>query len=126
MDDDARTAMRVDAVACALLAVVAGVAAVAWSDELGVPAALLWVVGLVLVPWVGFLLLVATRLPRSRPLVAVVAAANLAWVVGSAAALAAGRPEPTAGRVAVAGLALVVLAIAGWQLGALRRRTVAV
>lgn len=66
------------------------------SDLLDLPVGLLVGVGLVLIPYVAYLLWLATReaVPRGGVLLAV--GANLAWMVGCVTLLLAGWLEPNA------------------------------
>ena len=63
---------------------------------LGLPAALLRGAGLVLVPYVAFVVLVATRGDIARPAVWSIIAANVLWAAASGLLLASGWVAPTA------------------------------
>ena len=117
-----RCALRLDALAsgatCALLAAAAG----PLSPLFGLPQALLFWLGLALMPYVLFLILLARRPTFARGTVRLVIALNLVWVVDSLVLLLSGWVAPTSWGVAfVLAQALAVAAFAGLQAYGLRR-----
>lgn len=117
-----RCALLLDALAsgviCALLAVAAG----PLSPLFGLPQALLFWLGLALMPYVLFLILLARRATFARGTVRLVIALNLVWVVDSLALLLSGWVAPTPwGLAFVLAQALAVAAFAGLQAYGLRR-----
>lgn len=117
-----RIALRGNAAFSAASGVAALVAAVAWPETLGVPAAVLVALGLGLLPYAALLAVFAGR-PEVRPSEALLAVvADLAWVAG-AAALLVGWPDAmsSAGRWALGLLTLVVADFAVTQWIGLRR-----
>ncbi|MCR4268392.1 hypothetical protein [Nitratireductor sp. ZSWI3] len=89
---------------------------------LGLPAALLFWAGLVLVPFVALLALTARRASAPRLLLLDVVIANGLWVIGSLALLATGLVAPTLlGVLFVLAQALAVALFAALQLAGLRQ-----
>jgi hypothetical protein len=89
---------------------------------LGVPAGALIAIGAFLAVYAGLVLRVATRPAMPTTGVVAVIAANVAWAVGSFAALAFDAFTPTtAGQVWIALQAVVVTAFAALQWAGLRR-----
>ena len=89
---------------------------------LGIPAAVLVPSGVILLPFAGLLLYLATRERLPRPAVWAVIACNVLWAVDSVAMLALGWLEPTTlGGVFVVAQALVVAAFAELEYLGLRR-----
>jgi hypothetical protein len=89
---------------------------------LGLPAALLRGAGLVLVPYVAFVIWAGTREAISRPAVWAVIAANALWAAASALLLVSGFLAPTAlGYAFVIGQAVVVALLGELQYVRLRR-----
>jgi hypothetical protein len=90
------------------------------DSALGVPASLLWPLGALLIVYAGFVWYAASS--QRRAAAWAVIATNVGWAAASLAVLAAGWLSPTtAGGVWIALQALVVAALAGVQLYALRR-----
>jgi len=93
---------------------------------LGLPAALVWYTGLILIPWVAFLVWAATREQPASTTIWTIVFCNLAWVVASALLLLSGWLQPTmlgyafviAQAVAVAGFTeLQYIGIRKWHGG---------
>jgi hypothetical protein len=86
------------------------------SPHFGLPVTFLRVVGIVLVPWVVLLLLVAARPGRSSFAIGLVIVANVLWVVASAGLLIADVVSPTPLGIAVVIVqAALVVAFASLQ-----------
>ena len=121
-----RRALVVDAIASGLTGALMLVGAGALQDLLGLPAALLRGAGLVLIPYVAFVAIVAARAHISIPAVWAIVACNVAWTVASFALLIDAFVTPTAlGTIFVIGQALAVAALGALQCVALRRPHVA-
>ncbi|HUG13914.1 MAG TPA: hypothetical protein VMM78_02755 [Thermomicrobiales bacterium] len=91
-------------------------------DTLGLPAALLRVAGVTLLPWCALLIYAARRPVTPRRVVWSVVGVNLLWVAGSALLLVSGWVDPTGlGMAFVIAQAVAVLAFADLQLLGLRR-----
>jgi hypothetical protein len=121
-----RRALMLDAIAsgAAGLLMIAGAGLL--EGLLGLPAALLRGAGLVLVPYVAFVVLVATRGEIARPAVWSIIAANALWAAASGLLLASGWVAPTAlGYAFVVGQAAVVALLGELQYVGLRRPVVA-
>jgi hypothetical protein len=117
-----RLALRLDAVASAALGVLAVAAAPVLDDLLGIPAALLWPVGVFLLGYAGLVWAVAARVPISRRLAWAVVGVNLLWIVESVAAVALGWLSPTGwGTAVVLAQAAAVAVLADLQYTGLRR-----
>ena len=121
-----RRALLVDAAASGLTGALMLAGAGMLTDLLGLPAALLRGAGLVLVPYVAFVAIVAARAHISIAAVWAVIACNAVWTVASVALVIDGFVTPTAlGTVFVIGQAVAVAALGVLQYVALRRpRTV--
>ena len=121
-----RRALLVDAAASGLTGALMLAGAGMLTDLLGLPAALLRGAGLVLVPYVAFVAIVAARARISAAAVWAVIACNAVWTVASVALVIDGFVTPTAlGTVFVIGQAVAVAALGVLQYVALRRpRTV--
>ena len=105
--------------ACAAL-LLAGAGALA--GPLGLPEGLLFIAGLVLVPFVGLLVWLMRAGSPSAIGVRAVVAINLAWVAASAVLLISGLVDPTPlGTAFVIVQAAAVLVFAELQIAALRR-----
>ena len=116
-----RRALVVDALASGLTGALMLVGAGPLAPMLGLPAALLQGAGLVLVPYVAFVAVIATRAHISSPAVWVVIACNAAWTVASFILLIDFVTPTALGTVFVIGQALAVAALGGLQFVALRR-----
>jgi hypothetical protein len=89
---------------------------------LGLPAALLRGAGLVLVPYVTFVVFVATRSDIARPAVWSIIAANVLWAAASGLLLVSGWVAPTGlGYAFVIGQAAVVALLGELQYVGLSR-----
>ena len=116
-----RLALLIDAVASGMTAVLLVAGADALRDWLGLPMALMREAGLVLVAYVAFVVIVATRAQISASAVWAVIACNALWAIASVAIIETGMVAPTMlGVVFVIGQALAVLALGALQLFALR------
>jgi hypothetical protein len=92
------------------------------ADLLDVPVALLRVSGLILIPYVGVLVYLATRKEIPAGGVWAVIATNLLWTAGSFVTLFSGRIDPNAaGIVVIVFQAMAVAVIADLQVLALHR-----
>ena len=121
-----RRALLVDAAASGLTGALMIAGAGMLTDLLGLPAALLRGAGLVLVPYVAFVAIVAARAHISTAAVWAVIACNAVWTVASVALVIDGFVTPTAlGTVFVIGQAVAVAALGVLQYVALRRPQVA-
>jgi len=121
-----RRALLVDAAASGLTGALMLAGAGMLTDLLGLPAALLRGAGLVLVPYVAFVAIVAARAHISTAAVWAVIACNAVWTVASVALVMDGFATPTAlGTVFVIGQAVAVAALGVLQYVALRRPQVA-
>jgi hypothetical protein len=121
-----RRALLVDAAASGLTGALMLAGAGMLTDLLGLPAALLRGAGLVLVPYVAFVAIVAARAHISTAAVWAVIACNAVWTVVSVALVIDGFVTPTAlGTVFVIGQAVAVAALGVLQYVALRRPQVA-
>jgi hypothetical protein len=117
-----RAALLIDAIASGLTAALLVAGADALRDWLGLPVALMREAGVVLVFYVAFVVLVATRTQIAAGAVWTVIVCNALWTMASFAILKAGLIAPTTpGTAFVIGQALAVLALGALQLVALRR-----
>ena len=117
-----RRALLLDALASGATALLLVLGAEALAGPLGLPAVLLRVVGLALVPFVGFVGWLAIRTQPPRGAVRAVIGLNAAWVATSVLFLGSGWVDPTAlGYAFVVSQALVVALFAQLQILGLRR-----
>ena len=117
-----RRALVLDAVASGAtgLMMIAGAGLV--EGLLGLPAALLRGAGLVLMPYVAFVIYTGTRETISRPAVWAIIVANVLWAAASAFLLVSGWVAPTAlGTAFVIAQAVVVALLGELQYMGLRR-----
>ena len=117
-----RRALILDALASGAtgLLMIAGAGLV--EGLLGLPAALLRGAGLVLVPYVAFVVYTGTRETISRSAVWMIIVANVAWAAASALLLVSGWVAPTAlGYAFVIAQAVVVALLGELQYMGLRR-----
>ena len=117
-----RRALILDALASGAtgLLMIAGAGLV--EGLLGLPAALLRGAGLVLVPYVAFVIYAGTRETISRSAVWMIIVANVAWAAASTLLLASGWVSPTAlGYAFVIAQAVVVALLGEVQYMGLRR-----
>ena len=120
-----RRALMLDAAASGATGLLMLAGAGMLESLLALPAPLLRGAGLTLVPYVAFVVIVATRASISASAVGVVIACNVAWTVASFAILAGGLVAPNMlGTLFVAGQALAVAALGVLQYVALRRSPV--
>jgi hypothetical protein len=116
-----RRALVVDAAASGLTAALLVAGAGPLAPMLGLPTALLQGAGLVLIPYVAFVAIIAARANISIPAVWAVIACNAAWTVASFALLIDGFVTPTVlGTIFVIGQAVAVAALGALQFVALR------
>jgi hypothetical protein len=117
-----RRALLLDAAASGATALLVIAAAAPLEGLLGLPAALLRWAGLVLLPYVAFVVYAGTREAISRQAVLAIIGANALWAIASALLLASGLVAPTAlGYAFVIGQALVVALLGELQYMGLRR-----
>jgi hypothetical protein len=117
-----RRALMLDAAASGATGLLMLPGAGVLESLLALPAPLLRGAGLMLVPYVAFVVLVATRTNIAASAVGIVIACNAAWTVASFAVLASGAVTPNMlGTLFVAGQALAVAALGALQYVALRR-----
>ena len=117
-----RRALILDALASGATALLMIAGAGLVEGLLGLPAALLRGAGLVLVPYVAFVVYTGTRDAISRSAVWLIIAANAAWAAASALLLVSGWVSPTAlGYAFVIAQAVVVALLGELQYMGLRR-----
>ena len=111
-----------DAAVCGAAGLVLVPAAGGLEERTGLPAPLLRVVGLVVIPWAGLLAAMARMAVLPRAGVAAVMVGNAGWALASVLALAFGALRPTPlGDVFVLAQAAVVAWFAERQAAGLRR-----
>jgi hypothetical protein len=94
------------------------------QELLHVPAQLLFVAGMILIPYALGLVLLTRRTPLSAPLVWAVIATNVAWALGSVLILLTGHVQPNAlGYGIILVQAIAVAAFAEIQYVGLRKAT---
>ncbi len=112
-----------DAAASGATALLVIAAAGPLAGLLGLPQGLLRGAGLVLLPYVAFVIYAATRDDIPRPAVRTIIAANVLWAAASALLLVSGWVAPTAlGYAFVIGQAAIVALLGGLQYVGLARR----
>ena len=117
-----RNVLVADGVVTGATAILMAAAAGPLDDILGLPATLLRVVGLALIPFAALVLGLGVRGTMSKPLVRLLIAANLLWVVGSIVLLLGGWVDPTGIGIAFILIqAAAVAAFAALQYLGLRR-----
>lgn len=122
-----RVSLKLDALASGPLGVLMAATASWVGGLLGLPEALLVIVGILLVAFAASLWYAATRPAPARLAVRAIIAANLAWVAASAAVVVAGwLPLTVLGTGFILAQAAAVAALAGFQFVALRRAGAAV
>lgn len=110
-----------DAVTCTAAALLMTVGASPLADATDLPVNLLRVAGLILLPYVAFLAMIATRQRIPTVGAAFVVGANLAWVAGSLVVLLVGHIAPNSVGIAfVLAQAAAVLLLAELQFMRLR------
>jgi hypothetical protein len=110
--------LLVDGLASGATALLLIVGAQMLAPLLGLPSGLLRIAGMILVPFVAWVLLLSRRSPVSRTAMTAVVAINFAWVAASAWVAFGPVWQPTMlGTAFVCAQALVVLAFAelGWM-----------
>lgn len=121
-----RRALMLDAVASGAAGLLMISGAGLLEGLLGLPAALLRGAGLMLVPYVAFVIWAGTRETISRPAVWTIIAANALWAAASGLLLVSGLVAPTLlGYAFVIGQAAVVAVLGELQYVGLRRPTAA-
>ena len=121
-----RNALLVDAAASGATGLLMIAGADLLEGLLGLPAALLRETGLVLVPYVAFVIWVGTREPIQGGAVWVIVIANAAWAIASAFLLMGTLTPTLLGYIFVIGQALVVALLGEVQYVALRRCAVTI
>jgi hypothetical protein len=117
-----RQALLADGVVSGVSGLVLALAAGPLSNELGLPAMLLRIAGLSMLPYCAALLYLATRATVSRTGAWTVIGINLTWAAASVLLLVSGWVDPTGLGIAfVLGQALIVAAVADAQFLGLRR-----
>lgn len=117
-----RNVLVADGVVTGATAILLAVAAGPLGDPLGLPATLLRVAGLALIPYAALVLGLGLRGTTSRPLVRLLIAANLLWVIASVGLLLTSWVDPTGIGIAFTLLqAAAVAAFADLQYMGLRR-----
>jgi hypothetical protein len=117
-----RRVLLLDAAASGATALLVIAAAGLLEGLLGLPAALLRGAGLVLVPYVAFVVFTATREAIPRSAVWAIIAANAVWAIASGLLLVSGLVAPTLlGYAFVIGQAAVVALLGELQYVGLRR-----
>ena len=108
-----RRALVLDAVASGATALLMVAGAGLVEGLLGLPAALLRGAGMVLMPYVAFVIYTGTRETISRPAVWAIIVANVLWAAASAVLLVSGWVAPTALGIAFVIAQAVVVALLG-------------
>ena len=117
-----RYALLIDALVSGSFGVLIAVAGAWLQPWLGLPTALLFWVGLALLPYALFLFVLARRPTLGCGIVRLVIGLNILWVIDSVALLVSGWVAPTLlGMAFVLAQALVVAGFAGLQAYGLRR-----
>ena len=91
-----RATLWTDAIATGATGLLGILAAGPLSDWMDLPAALLRGAGIALIPFVAYLVVIATRDVLSRTGTKAVIGINIAWVTGSAVLLLSGAVDPNA------------------------------
>jgi hypothetical protein len=121
-----RLALMADAAASGVMGVLLAAAADSLAAWFGLPLALLREVGLLLIPYAGLLIYLASRQATPRLPAQLVVAGNVLWVIGSVALLMSGLVAPTTlGTAFVIAQALIVAILAELQVMGLKRRRLA-
>jgi hypothetical protein len=121
-----RRALILDAAASGATALIVIAAAGPLAGLLGLPQGLLRGAGLVLLPYVAFVIYWAMREDVSRPAVWAIVVANVLWAAASALLLVSGWVAPTAlGYAFVIGQAAAVALLGELQYVGLRRQPAA-
>lgn len=121
-----RNALFADALVSGAAGIAMMLGAPLLAPFLGLPAELLFWAGVVLVPFVAMLIMIARRTTVSKLVLFDIIAINVLWVVGSLVLLVSGVVEPNLLGIAfVAAQALTVAAFAELQFVGIRRATAA-
>lgn len=117
-----RTALAIDAAACAGMGLILAVAAGPLAAPLGLPAEFLRGVGLLLLPWAALLGWFAGRTALPRLAIYAVIGINLLWIADSIAFLSTGWFAPTGLGIAfVLGQAAAVAIVTEFEVIGFRR-----
>lgn len=115
-----RRLLLVDAITCAVMGLVLAARSGYLAQLTGIPGALLFWLGLVLLPIAVFMAAVALRNPLPVPGAITVVVGNVLWVLGSVLLLVTPWISPTAfGSAFIAVQAVLVLALASLEMRAL-------
>jgi hypothetical protein len=121
-----RLALLADAAASGIMGVLLAAAADPLAAWFGLPLALLREVGLLLIPYAGLLIYLASRQTTTRLTAQLIIAGNVLWVIGSVALLISSLVAPTTlGTAFVIAQALIVAILAELQLLGLKRQRLA-
>jgi hypothetical protein len=121
-----RLALLADAAASGIMGVLLAAAADPLAAWFGLPLALLREVGLLLIPYAGLLIYLASRQTTPRLPAQLIIAGNVLWVIGSVALLISSLVAPTTlGTAFVIAQALIVAILAELQLLGLKRQRLA-
>jgi hypothetical protein len=121
-----RLALLADAAASGIMGVLLAAAADPLAAWFGLPLALLREVGLLLIPYAGLLIYLASRQTTPRLTAQLIIAGNVLWVIGSVALLISSLVAPTTlGTAFVIAQALIVAILAELQLLGLKRQRLA-
>jgi hypothetical protein len=117
-----RRGMLADAIFSGTTGLVLAVAAGPLAELFELPAMMVRIVGLGLLPFSATLLFLVSRLDSMRQAVGVIVAGNLLWVVASVLLLFTGWVEPSAAGIGfIVGQAIIVAGLAEIQFFGLRR-----
>jgi len=121
-----RLALLADAAASGIMGVLLAAAADPLAAWFGLPLALLREVGLLLIPYAGLLIYLASRQTTPRLPAQLIIAGNVLWVIGSVALLISSLVAPTTlGTAFVIAQALIVAILAELQQLGLKRQRLA-
>ena len=121
-----RLALLADAAASGGMGVLLATAADPLAQWFGLPVALLREVGLLLIPYAGLLLYLASKQTTPRLPAQLIVAGNVLWVLGSAMLLMSGLVAPAAlGTAFVIAQALIIAILAELQVMGLKRQRLA-
>lgn len=117
-----RRALLLDAAVSGAFGILLALAAGALGELLGLPTTLLRETGILLVPFAGFLVWLATRARIARSTVWTIVAGNCAWTVASVMLLVSGWVSPTMiGEVFVIAQAAAVVVLTYLEYDGMRR-----
>jgi Na+/melibiose symporter-like transporter len=121
-----RRVLLLDATASGGMGAILAIAATALEPVLGLPAALLRGVGVLLIPFAAFLIWLAPRAGELRSVVRAVAVGNVLWIVASMVVLVSGRlPTTPMGTFFICAQAVAVAVFAYLEHRALARAVAA-